>query len=357
MTDSKTINTLSEFLLQAQTQYLIFDMGRGIRKIEQQTFFEWENQQAPCAYPRQDHAWFCVAFWNENASQDKYIWFAKLPVDESGLMIQASRNQFLEIITTALGSQLEHTENEQAQLPENPYIFVPNQQQLADCNAHITKELANNSSLSKRDNTLVNSYMQAPSVQQWESLSVQDIADFVCDSVESENCKIQATLAQNMQQFPQAVLTCVFSSLENIWVNATLAEAIIAVHRATQVKLLKPLCLRALSFSEPVTADKAKGAHNLGAEYIVHLIRSDDPLDIETCVVIAGRFWTLFQDHELLLSYMHKTAVLDASFELFVAMYSDLVKVPECRNHMLSLLRNSQRTELVSQAIGKLFSR
>ena len=170
MTHSKNINTLSEFLLQAQTQYLLIDLGRGMRLINNQTFFEWENQQAPCAYPRQDHAWFCIVFWNEQVDKERYMWFIKLPVDENGLLVQASRNQFLEIIVTALGSQLEHTANEQAQLPENPYIFTPSQQQLADCNALIRRQINDNS----RDNSKAIRYMQAPSIQEWQDLSVQN---------------------------------------------------------------------------------------------------------------------------------------------------------------------------------------
>ena len=63
MSNPASISTLSEFLLQAQTQYIVFDLGRGIRKIDNQTFFEWENQQTPCQFPRQDNAWFCITFW------------------------------------------------------------------------------------------------------------------------------------------------------------------------------------------------------------------------------------------------------------------------------------------------------
>mgnify|MGYP000170960803 CR=1 FL=1 len=135
------ISTLSEFLLQAQTQYLVFDMGRGIRKIDNQVFFEWENQQEACAYPRQNHVWLCIVFWNEKLSHERYMWFVKLPLDEQGLIIPASRDQFLEIIVQALGKELEHSQDKQAELPENPFVFTPSQQQLADCNALISSSI------------------------------------------------------------------------------------------------------------------------------------------------------------------------------------------------------------------------
>ena len=35
------INTLSEFLLEAGTQFRIFDMGRRVQKISHQQFFEF----------------------------------------------------------------------------------------------------------------------------------------------------------------------------------------------------------------------------------------------------------------------------------------------------------------------------
>ena len=123
------INTISEFLLQAGTEYRVFDMARAIRPIEAQLFLEIESGTVPAPYPRQQHAWFGILFFNKQMSNERYIWFVKLPLDEQGLVIGAARQQFLQIVVEALGQTLDKQNNPNNQLPENPFTFVPNQQQ------------------------------------------------------------------------------------------------------------------------------------------------------------------------------------------------------------------------------------
>lgn len=336
-TSNSRINSLSEFLLQAHTQHLVFDMGRGLKPITNQLFFEWESQQSPCLYPRQDHAWFCITFWNEKLSSERYIWFIKLPLDENGLMMQAARDQFLEIIVQALGKGLEHTQDEKAQLPENPFIFTPNQQQMADCNAHIKKHLG----LNAPENKAIYHYLSAPNVQEWENLKLQDIASFVCNSNQVQ----QATMATNIDIYPHAVASCLLASFEAIDLSSELLIAIIKLHKRDE-SALKALCLRSMSFKlTPLCVD-----------YLSQFITLDKQVDMESLVVISGRYWTLLRDTHLLLAYADKVARADKDYRFFRAVFSDLVKIPEIRQNMLSLLRNTDRSEQVAAAIGSLFS-
>lgn len=348
MASSQTISTLSEFLLQAQTQYEVFDLGRGIRPLAKQTFFEWENQQAPCAFPRQDHAWFCIVFWNKNLNQEHYMWFIKLPLDEKGLIMSASLNQFLEIIVKALGKELEHTSDSQAQLPENPFVFKPSQQQLADCNAHIRRAL----SLDIRPQSDAHAYLYAPNSvkneQAWAQLSVQDIADFVIyPKASSEDINdMQSLIAANLPSYAAPVLHCLFASLESVEINDTLCQALINFHKSTDDSNLAALCLRAMSFK----------ATYQGQQYILSLIEQNDKCDLETCVVIIGRYWQLLSDEKRLHKFMHNVALLDPNHNLFKSLYADLVKVPYTRNTCLDFIRSTERTEEVAKAIGSLFS-
>ena len=170
------INSISEFLLHAGTEYQVFDLGRRLEPTDSQTFLEIENGSAYAPYPRQQHAWFGIVFWNKNASTQHYIWFVKLPLDEQGLVVAAARNHFLEIIVEALGQSVaEDTENAQT-LPDNPYSFVPNQSQLAQFNALVKRTLSQPLS---EEAQKVEAYVQAPQLVDWQQISMQSVADFV----------------------------------------------------------------------------------------------------------------------------------------------------------------------------------
>ncbi len=129
------INTISEFLLQAGTDYRAFDMARGIRPLEPQLFLDIESAIVPAPYPRQQHAWFGILFFNKQMSHEHYIWFVKLPLDEQGLVIGAARQEFLKIVVEALGQTLDQQKKTNNQLPENPLTFVPNQKHLPNFNS------------------------------------------------------------------------------------------------------------------------------------------------------------------------------------------------------------------------------
>lgn len=348
MEESSDINTLSEFLMQAQTQYLVFDLGRGIRLINNQVFFEWENQQTPCAYPRQGHAWFCIVFWNQKVSQEQYIWFIKLPLDENGLLEQASRNQFLDIIVKALGQNLDYQEA-QAKLPENPYIFEPNQQQLADCNAHIRAQLKLATNASQERKQQIFTYMSAPQLQKdallWQQFSVQDISDFVIANNYGIDT-LSKTISSNLAHYPKPVLHCLLASLESITLNEVLVDALIDLHRQCKTPQCAALCLRAMSFN----------GSNKAITYIQSLINMENTIDIESKVVITGRYWQIFKDPQLLMKYMYEICVNDENNQLFKSIYADLVRIPSIRPDVLNLLRNPERPEALSRAIGSLFS-
>ena len=169
------INTISEFLLQAGTEYRVFDMARGIRPLESQLFLEIESATLPAPYPRQQNAWFGILFFNKQMSHERYIWFLKLPLDEQGLVIGAARQQFLQILVEALGQTLDKQNNPNNQLPENPFTFVPNQQQLADFNSIGRVEL--DIPLSEHFD-LVKQYLTNPERLDWRTVRLQGIADF-----------------------------------------------------------------------------------------------------------------------------------------------------------------------------------
>lgn len=349
--------------MQAQTQYMVFDLGRGIRKLDNQVFFEWENQQSPCLYPRQEHGWFCIVFYNERVSPERYIWFIKLPLDEYGFINQAARNQFLEIIVTALGSQLEHSADKQAQLPENPYVFQPSQQQLADCNAHIKASLELPSS-NPETLSAVLAYLQAPHMQtnadKWTEFTLQSISDLIINpfvdntsQALDEKGRAQGTLqasclkaiTSNIHLYPTPLTNCIYASLETMPLPDELVESLISHHSSIDDPNTSALCLRAISHQPNAQT----------ATYINDIIMHAETLELETAVVIAGRFWPLLKEQSTLQQFIEKLVKIDSEYSIFRAIYGDLVRIPEIRRNILEFIHSEHKSEDVKKAFNSLY--
>lgn len=359
MIKTSSYGTLSEFLLQAGTEYFVIDVSRTRQIIDNQLVFDCELNKIPFPTPRQGHAWLCVVFWNKQINQEHYIWFLKLPVDEQSLLVQAARDQFLHIVVTALGKELEQMESQQAELPENPFVFTPNQQQLADCNATIRDYLK----LPHRAEikTAIN-YLKAPSIQPWDSLAVQDISDLALqmacvqaeDKAKTTSAKelqqeIEKAFIQNIEVLPSPVCVCLFSALEGCRISAACIDCLLDYHNQCESSLA-PMVLRALASSQT----------NKVSDYIHKLITSEQSLDLETLVVIAGRHWQLLvpdehSQHDYLSLYFEKVIQADESHALFRGIFADLVQLPQLRLFVLAMLRSQTQSDNLNKAIASLF--
>lgn len=336
---AQTIDTISEFMLHAGTDYRIYDMGRGIEFLDSQTFMNLENNSSPTPCPRAGHAWFGIVFWNKNASPEQYIWFVKLPIDERSLIVQAARNQFLEIVVAALGSELEKNAEKGAQLPENPFIFTPSQQQLADFNAIIRRDLK----LPARDglNQAID-YIKSPHAQTWQGLALQDIADIAANI---ERKEIAQALKQHLSVLPVPVLTALCSSLENSRFDDALTDILIELFSTADYAQTQHMVLRGLKGSE--CSDKV-------STFITALLTVGQP-DTECLVIIAGRHFRLLKDEALLMNYFTKLIEVDPSYQLFRGIYADLVQVPETRIGLLTLMRKPKLPVTIANAIASLY--
>ncbi|MGL5179535.1 MAG: DUF3549 family protein, partial [Aeromonas veronii] len=120
------INTLTEFLTQAGTQFQLFDMGRQVRSLASDTFVRIEQQQEPYPWPLQQHAWLGVHFFQPSESRH-YLWFLKFALDERGLLMSNGPKLFMDQVVETLGYKLTgDLDEEKAQrLADNPYTFRP----------------------------------------------------------------------------------------------------------------------------------------------------------------------------------------------------------------------------------------
>lgn len=343
----KQITTISEFLLQAGTEYRVFDMGRTIRKVSSQVFLDYENATTAPPYPRAQNAWFGLLFWNKNMSNQHYIWFVKLPLDEQGLIMPAARNHYLQLIVDALGKQLEHAESKNGQLPENPYSFVPNQHQLADFNSISRRSLK----LGQSDYYQVaTSYLKQPSVMDWQQVPLQGLTDVAALFADKA---MQSLLCEQFSQLAQPVQFSLLTSLENQMVSIKFAETLSSwLDAHSDNPLIWQHGLRALAQSPCAGLVKQL----LEQVFSTGLAGSADLL-----TVIAGRLWHHFDDEMLLRQFMQAIAELDMknpdiASNLFAPVYRDLVQIPMLRNALLGMLRWPDKSPELTLCVGKLFS-
>lgn len=333
------INTISEFLLQAGTDYRVFDMARGIRPLESQIFLEIENATVPAPYPRQQHAWFSILFFNKQMSNERFIWFVKLPLDEQGLVIGAARQQFLQIVVEALGQTLDKKNNSNNQLPENPFTFVPNQQQLADFNSIGRVEL--DIPLSEHLD-LVEQYLTNPKLHDWRTIPLQGIADFTASLQQSDRkillLKQFSILAPDMQY-------ALCASLENHPIDEEISSLLIQWYQddLQDEKRLHSV-LRGLCQSQ------AKVAVN---SLISSVLNSAHGQTSAALMLIAARHWQSMKETAILSQYIEQLAM--CKDDSFIGLYSDLVQIPEIREAMLGVLRWPKKSPQMTEAIGKLF--
>ena len=336
---AQTIDTISEFMLHAGTDYRVYDMGRGIESIDSQQFIDIENNRLPVPCPRAGSAWYGIVFWNKNVSHEQYIWFVTLPIDERSLIVQAARNQFLEAVVTALGSQLEKTAEQAGRLPENPFVFTPSQQQLADFNAMIRRDLG----LSPREglNNAI-AYIKNPTVLQWQELALQDIADL---AAHIEQDDIAQAVKQHLALLPMQVLTAFCSSLENTHFDDSLTDKLIDLFTTAEHAEIQHMVLRGLKGSQ--STDRV-------LTFIKKLLNEGQP-DTECLVIIAGRHFRLLNEEALLVSFFTKVITLDPSGQLFRGIYADLVQVPSSRLGLLTLMRKPNLPKPIANAIAGLY--
>jgi hypothetical protein len=336
------ISTISEFLLHAGTDYRVFDMGRAIHPVSSQQFLDWELGNGLPTYPRAGHAWFGLVFWDKTRSDQQYIWFVKLPLDEQGKIIAAARNQFLQIIVEALGSQLENAQQKNAQLPDNPCTFIPNQQQLADFNSksRLTLKLGNSQYF-----TAAYDYIRSPMVINWQTIALQGLADVVANMHQNEICE---ALCTHFANYPLAVQQSILTSMENIELPESMLQAISHWLMArTDDTQSWQLGLRALCQMQ---------SHPYTLELVSVALGSPIAGNSDTLAVISGRLWLCLLEQDLLSVFLERTANVDSDFQFFQAIFTDLVRIPAMRNAMLSILRHPDKSTILTQAVGQLFS-
>lgn len=341
------INTLTDFLQQAQCQFRIYDLGRKVTKISNSAFQKITENTLPYPYPIQQHAFFALTFWQVNKNQqDHFIWFLKLPVDEQGLLKITAQTSFIKMVIEAMGENLTANISDKLQerLASNPFVFKPAAEKLAIFNAIM------NTNFVRPASTFYPSAVRYFSGQthwnEWQELGIQGIADLTARLNYDDN---QNSLINALPHLPQQPLQSLSLCLEHQHdINSALATAIsnqaqIELKVGNQENAI--LLLRALSSAPAVGITKALFEQQLNSD----LIHNE-----HWYVCIAGRCWSLLEDETLLNRFFESLA--NHHNALFPQLFVDLVAIPSLREKVLKQLRLTARSPALSQAIGLLFS-
>ena len=340
----KELETITDFLVLSGFQYRIFDLGRKIQKISNQTFAAIELQQTPYPYPFQQKAWIAILFWDKQKQQEPVIWFLSFPIDELGLLKLESRDAFVRDLMTNIGENMQaHLEGGIAKdsLKESPFSFKPREDRLAMFHALATVELNENPS----------SYYQATQeylsgrlgFEQWQFLGLQGISDVIARLDRDDNA---AVLASAVSEMPDVPLDRFMQCLENVPYSGKLSAAVAKrVTKEMSLEGIQPALLasllRALSSSEA----KAE-RHRLYTE----VLSSDCKKEIEVITAISGRAWQDLKEDSLMLLFLESAALQEQ--EVFNILLVDLMTIPDMRPKVLAGLRNPERSTDLSKRIG-----
>lgn len=345
-----TINSLSDFFTQTHTRYRVFDMGRGIRKLDQEQFEQFEAGKQPYPFPLQQQAWLGILGWNEKERDEQFIWFLKFPLDETAHLIQATRDDFMARMMASLGQNIEASKSGdklQDGMKESPYGFKPKESAMAAFHAKATRIMGQPAS--RFYEHACNYFQGEPGYDQWVFVGIQGIADVAARLDQDNN---QANIIQALPQLPAPALSALCGFLENEAFDTALAESLLQRLKMeldsdeADINVIAAL-LRAFACS------KATGLRN---EAILSALHSTHGRDINALAAIAARNWESLKQAELARAFCESLARNELGHEAFIQVMADLLYIPGMRPSLLAELRNPERSEALSEAVGAMFN-
>lgn len=324
------VDTLTEFLTLGDTHYYIFDLSRLVRRIDNAEFAAMEAGQLPFPAPLQQHAWLGIVFWRQSAPKQPFIWFAKFPLDERGLLSHGARQHYLQIIMQALGrdATVEPTPEQDELLKQNPYIFNPSEDKRAAFHAQVSRLLDLPPSIYFED---AQSFLRGEEHSlSWQNLGVQGLHDVL--SQLPDDAKTANAMAK---QFTQAFSQLLSKAMEHHLLPSALVNNLNqalskAIENRDAVAIVHYLRALAQSASTRAVTQSLR-------QLLSQPLGTDQASDI--VVVIAARCWPALENENIRQQYL--IAVSEYAADLFPHLFADLVAIPALRPYLLHTLRSA----------------
>lgn len=337
--------TLIEFLQATGARVRIYDLGRRVVRISKDQFLKFEETRLPYPQPLQNHAWFGLSMLDRAVSDEPVIWFLRLPLDEQGKLVQASRDYFIHrLLEVALEKQTgEHAEADA--FKDNPYIFKPKEDRMAVFHAKLARDLGRPPSRYYEHS--LDYFSGIPGWDQWSFVGYQGIADV---AARVDDAAISDLLIQAIPRLPQTPLTALCHCLENESLALPLSRALLNRLQAELAAAEPDLAVvtslvRGLSRSISATTRERMFGLVMDSPYATH---------IELLTAISGRAWELLQKPEHASRYLEALAHSAAGQSAFNHCLSDLLAMPGLRTPLLQAVRDPGRSEELASAFGAM---
>ncbi|MET0043503.1 MAG: DUF3549 family protein [Candidatus Thiodiazotropha sp. 6PLUC3] len=344
----KQISTLTEFLESGGLKLDFYDMGRRVTRIPRETFVNFERTETPFPAPLQQQAWFALILSDkENSAREPMIWFIRFPLDEQAKLLQAARDDFLHRLMENLGQGASGKHDEmQAAIQDNPYLFQPKEERLAVFHARFTANLGEPAS---RYYDHAHAYFNGDlGWEQWSFIGYQGIADLAA-RIDQDNNQQQITAA--IAELPAAPLEALCHCLENESISKPLTLSL-AKRSREALKQPEP-DLKILTAVIRGTSQSTAESHR--NELILKILSHPASSRSEILVAISGRSRESLSEQQISRLFLDRLADNEVGQDFFNSILSDLLYMPTTRHYLQSEMRDPNRSDQLSQALGHFF--
>ena len=343
------MQSLNDFLHQADINYVVYDVGRRIIRLTPQQFNQFENATIPYPTPLQQHACLGIIGWAKHDKTQHFIWFIKLPLDELGKLNQLARDELLQYLIEQLGQHLLINQDSESSGIESsvlPHGFTPGEETMAMFHAKAAQHLDQPAS---RFYEHAREYLSGQQgYDQWAFVGMQGLADVIARLEQQNN---QELLLQALPQLPIQPFGQVCRFLEHETISPQLAKIIInRVDDEINTNNYRHSVVSALR------AIAGCSDQDIRQSFIRKVLSEELGKDIEVLAAISGRCWEDLKDQELCRLYLNKLAINDNGQSGFSHLLKDLLMIPGMREPVMQGLRDPERSQELAQAMGQFFS-
>lgn len=333
--------TLTEFLENAGASLRILDMGRRVVKVGRSRFLQFEQTTIPWPAPLARQAWFGMLMQN-NDLPEPLIWFLRLPLDEQGKLVLASRDYFIHRLIEAwqLNRQNQGGEITDA-LKDNPCVFKPRDDRMAVFHARASVLMKQPPS---RFYEHAQTYFNGEhGWDQWSFVGYQGIADVAARFTENRE-----TLVKAIPELPPEPLVALCHCLENEPVDHAIAEVLAKrLDASLNDTALVTALIRGLSFTTAATIRESSYRRVLEMPRLAS--------NIEVLAAIAGRAWEMLHDADFCDVYLTALAANSSGQEVFDHCLEDLLFIPELKRPVRESLKRIGKKDADSGKVVQLF--